>query len=138
MATKKIKSESKKYIRAKGTRKRAVAVVRLMEHGADITINKKSVNAYFPVFELQKIVFEPLRVLGLEGKVGVNITTKGGGMRGQAEAIRHALSRAFVKMKQEHRTILKKAKLLARDAREKERKKFGLKRARKAPQWGKR
>lgn len=138
MATKETKTAAKRYIRTKGTRKRAVAIVRLTQHAGDLTVNGRPVNDYFPILDLQKQIQEPMRLLALTGKVGAVITTKGGGLRGQAEAVRHALSRALSQIQAEHRTALKRAGLLTRDAREKERKKFGLKRARKAPQWGKR
>ncbi len=128
----------KKYTRTVGSRKRATAVVRLTHAKGELTVNGKPVAEYFPVFEFQKIVFDAIKKLGLENKVSAVITVRGGGLRGQAEAVRHALSRAFAGADQTHRAVLKSEGFLTRDAREKERKKFGLKRARKAPQWGKR
>lgn len=129
---------TKKYIRTVGSRKRAKAVVRLTQSKGDMTINGKPVAEYFTIFEFQKIVSDPLRKLGLEGKMSVAVTTQGGGKRGQAEAVRHALARALSTLSVDNRLLLKHEGYLTRDAREKERKKFGLKRARKAPQWGKR
>jgi len=87
---------------------------------------------------MQKIVQEPLKVADLLGKFGVEITSRGGGVRGQAEASRLAIARAIIKENQELKKIFKLSGLLTRDAREKERKKFGLKKARRAPQWRKR
>ncbi len=129
---------TKKYIRTTGSRKRATAIVRVTQSKGEVTVNGKPVAEYFTIFEFQKIVSDPLRKLGLENKVGVSATTKGGGKRGQAEAVRHALARALASLSIDNRLQLKHEGYLTRDEREKERKKFGLKRARKAPQWGKR
>lgn len=129
---------TKKYIRTEGSRKRARAIVRLSSGKGDVLVNAKPIAEYFTVFAFQKTVTDPFRKLGLENKMGAHITVKGGGMSGQAEAVRHALARALAKSNPDFHAILKREGYLTRDAREKERKKFGLKRARKAPQWGKR
>ncbi len=131
--------EKREYFYGKGGRKTSTAQVRVYPQGkGEIIINDKKLEDYFPYFEFQKIVLDPLKLTGFEGKVDISVKVSGGGRRGQAEAIRHGISRALVKMNQELRQVLKPAGFLTRDARMKERKKFGLKRARRAPQWQKR
>ena len=131
--------EKRGYFYGKGGRKTSTAQVRVYPQGrGEIVINDKKLEEYFPYFEFQKIVLDPLKLVGSEGKVDVSVKVNGGGRRGQAEAIRHGISRALVKMNPEWRQVLKPAGFLTRDARMKERKKFGLKRARRAPQWQKR
>lgn len=148
MVTQKQK-EGDYYYEAIGRRKTAHARVRMREavkrggakggqrHDPDIVINKQSISEYFPVKELQQIVAQPLVKLGLSG-IKVEILVMGGGMRGQAEAIRHGLARALVKKDAALKPMLKVHGFLTRDARVKERRKFGLKKARRAPQWAKR
>lgn len=134
---KKVVSEGR-YVRSLGRRKRATAIAKLSASQKGIKINGKDLNGYFTLLEMQKSVQEPLRVADLVGKVGVEITVKGGGIRGQAEAARLAIARAIIKENPDLKRALKIRGLLTRDSREKERKKFGLKKARKAFQWSKR
>lgn len=130
---------SRDYLFAVGRRKTAVARIRFHKEGiGEIIINNKDYRQYFPFFEFQKIVLSPLVLTDYQGKGKFSIKVHGGGKRGQAEGIRHGLSRLLIKISQEYRPILKKNEFLTRDARVKERKKYGLKRARKAPQWQKR
>jgi small subunit ribosomal protein S9 len=134
MATKEKKD---KYFEAVGRRKTAVARVRITKATKNtFVINEKDLNSYFPTEELQHIVKEAL--LQNDDKFSVSVLLKGGGQKSQAEAMRHGISRALVEYNAEFRTELKKAGFLKRDPRMKERKKFGLKKARRAPQWSKR
>jgi len=137
---KEIRKETKKnYIYAKGGRKTSTAQVRIHPKGTGkIIINKKSLKEYFPYFEFQRIVLQPLKMVNERNKLDISVLVKGGGVRGQAEAVRHGIARALIKYNPEYRVTLKKAGFLTRDARIKERKKPGLKRARRAPQWQKR
>ncbi len=122
-----------------GRRKSAVARVRLYPGEGSMTVNGKPAREHFGGRELHYLVMaEPFRVTGTTERFDVVVSVVGGGTSGQAGAIRHGISRALVVADQEHRPTLKSAKLLTRDAREKERKKVGLKRARKAPQYTKR
>ena len=131
--------EGKKYLEATGRRKTASARVRLFSEGEKtFVVNGKSLENYFLSSELQEIVKAPLFIMDIIGKFGLTAIVKGGGSHSQAEAIRHGIARAIVAVNPEFRTRLKKAGFLIRDPRMKERKKFGLKRARKAPQWSKR
>ena len=128
-----------KYFEAVGRRKTATARVRLFTQGEkNIIINEKPYDVYFPTKELQFIVSSPLEVINSLGKFGIKVKVKGGGIHAQAEAARHALARALEKLNPYFHKRLKKAGFLTRDARMRERKKFGLKRARRAPQWSKR
>ena len=131
--------KDKKYFRAIGRRKTAVAVVRLHKASkTTYTINGKNFTEYFPTPELKKIVTGAFETATPSEKFEVIVTTRGGGSHAQAEAVRHGISRALVLFDAELRTMLKKAKMLKRDPRQVERKKFGLKKARKSPQWSKR
>jgi small subunit ribosomal protein S9 len=121
-----------------GRRKRAVARVRLTPGAGAIVINKRPFDEYFPMQTLRNIAVEPLRLTSLETNYDVSVTIDGGGISGQAGAVRMGLARALVELDPELRGTLKKAGLLTRDAREKESKKYGLKKARKAPQYSKR
>lgn len=123
-----------------GRRKSSVARVKILENGKGaITVNKKPLEEYFGLGTLQYIVKQPLMLLGLEEKVDVIVNVQGGGLTGQAGAIRHAIARGLVEINEEaYKAELKKAGFLTRDARQKERKKYGLKKARKAPQYSKR
>ncbi len=133
-------NKSNKYLFAIGRRKESTARVRLWlnEHKGVIKINDKDLNAYFPVFEFQKIVRDPLNLVKEAINYNFTIRVAGGGVRGQAEAIRLGVARALVSLNKDYKSILKKAGFLTRDSRMKERKKPGLKGARRAPQWAKR
>jgi small subunit ribosomal protein S9 len=122
-----------------GRRKSAIARVRLYPGEGKITVNGKPSRDYFGGRELhQTVMVEPMRVTGTADRFDVVVTVVGGGVSGQAGAIRHGISRALVRFDEELRSPLKQGKFLTRDARPKERKKVGLKRARKAPQYTKR
>ena len=122
-----------------GRRKSAVARVRLYPGEGNVTINGKPGKEYFGGREVHMMhVFEPLRATGTSERFDVVATVVGGGVSGQAGAIRHGVARALVRFDEELKGTLKSAKFLTRDARVKERKKVGLKRARKAPQYTKR
>jgi len=136
--------KSKKYFEAIGRRKRAKARVRLFtckpfegEEGK-ILINEKPYTDFFPTIDLQRTIINPLKKMKSLNRFEVTIKVEGGGIKGQAEAIRHSLSRALVKFNADFSKKLKRSGYLTRDPREKERKKPGLKKARRAPQWKKR
>ncbi|PKL72774.1 30S ribosomal protein S9 [Candidatus Kuenenbacteria bacterium HGW-Kuenenbacteria-1] len=131
--------ENRKYIYAIGRRKRAIAQVRYYEKGTGkIIVNNQDFTKYFPYFVWQKNITDPLTKTGKIDKSDISVLVKGGGKNGQSESIRHGLSRILVKIEQETKPILRKSGFLTRDPREKERKKPGLKKARRAPQWKKR
>lgn len=121
-----------------GRRKKSVARVRLVPGTGQITINKRSIDEYFGLETLKVIVKQPLTLTNTEGRFDVLVNVKGGGFTGQAGAIRHGISRALLEAEPALRKDLKKAGFLTRDPRKKERKKYGLKKARKAPQFSKR
>lgn len=121
-----------------GRRKSSIARVRITEGTGNITINKKSIDEYFGIETLKVIVRQPLSVTNTLDKYDVICTVKGGGFTGQAGAIRHGISRALLEANAEFRPVLKSNGFLTRDPRMKERKKYGLKKARKAPQFSKR
>lgn len=126
------------YIEGIGRRKTATARVRLFTgHGAT-TINDKPFDEYFKTPALQNDIDSVFTLLGIEKRPKVTVLVKGGGIAGQAEAVRHGLARAFLKEDETRRIVLKRAGFLMRDPRMKERKKFGLHKARRAPQWSKR
>ena len=128
-----------RYLEAVGRRKTAVARVRLFTSGkSEIIVNGKKYKDYFPTLLLQKAVEAPLEKISCLDKFRFTIKISGGGISGQAEACRHGIARTLVALNPYFRKRLKKAGFLTRDSRAKERKKFGLKRARKAPQWSKR
>lgn len=136
--SKPIKSQES-FILATGKRKTAVARIKMVLGGhGQIVINGKKPEEYFPYFEWQKLIEQPLVLTNLKNKYNLFIKLNGGGVRAQAEAVRLGISRALVKINHDWRKTLKPAGLLSRDARKKERKKPGLKRARRAPQWRKR
>jgi len=140
---KKIKKEatSKKeqYVEAIGRRKTSIARIRLFTEGEKLLlVNEKPYNVYFPTLELQEIVSAPLQKIKCLDAFRILIKVKGGGLHSQAEAIRHGIARVLVKFNSEFKKKLKKTGFLTRDPRMRERKKFGLKRARRAPQWQKR
>ena len=130
--------ETKPYFYGTGRRKDSVARVRVYTGTGKITINDRDIDSYFGLETLKLIVRSPLVLLGLEGKYDVAVRVNGGGVSGQAGAIRHGLSRALLQFNPELRSTLKKAGFLTRDPRMKERKKYGLKAARRAPQFSKR
>jgi small subunit ribosomal protein S9 len=121
-----------------GRRKHSVARVRLVPGEGRIIVNKRQLDDYFGLETLKLIVKQPLQLTGTLGKYDVLVTANGGGISGQAGAIRHGISRALLKADPEYRAVLKKAGFLTRDPRMKERKKYGLKAARRAPQYSKR
>ncbi len=123
---------------ATGRRKEAVARVRLISGRGDLSINGRSLEQYFPSQVLQAVVKSPLRLTDAEGKYDVLAAVNGGGVAGQAGAVRLGIARALLKVDAGLRTSLKKEGFLTRDPRVKERRKYGLKKARKAPQFSKR
>ena len=125
-------------VNALGRRKRAIARVFVSEGTGKITINKRDLAEYFPSTILQYVVKQPLNKLGAAEKYDIKVNLCGGGFTGQAGAIRHGISRALLQADAEYRPVLKKAGFLTRDPRMKERKKYGLKAARRAPQFSKR
>ena len=129
----------KPYFYGTGRRKSSVARVHVYENGTGvITINGRDIEEYFGLDTLKMVVRQPLVTTGLLGKVDVNVTVVGGGVSGQAGAIRHGVARALLLVNPEYRPALKAAGFLTRDPRMKERKKYGLKAARRAPQFSKR
>ena len=123
---------------AVGRRKKAVARVRLVAGEGKIVINKRDIDNYFGLETLKMVVRQPLDVTGNAGKMDIVATVTGGGVSGQAGALRHGIARALLLASEDYRPILKKAGFLTRDPRMKERKKYGLKAARRAPQFSKR
>ena len=121
-----------------GRRKHSIARVRLVPGEGQIVINKRGIDEYFGLDTLKLIVKQPLVLTETVGKYDVIVLANGGGMSGQAGAIRHGISRALLKADPELRSTLKRAGFLTRDPRMKERKKYGLKAARRAPQFSKR
>jgi small subunit ribosomal protein S9 len=141
MEATKITTKSERYIEAVGRRKTAIARVRLTPTPkGSFLINEKELHVYFPVPEMQEVVHAAFKevgdVFGHQFKLTAHIV--GGGIHSQAEALRHGIARALVKHQADLRKTLKKVGYLKRDPRAKERRKFGLKKARKAPQWSKR
>jgi small subunit ribosomal protein S9 len=128
-----------KYYEGVGKRKTATARVRIFSQGEkNFLVNEKLLDKYFPIPQLQQISLSSLEIMDLLGKFGVSVKVKGGGLNAQAEAIRNGMAKALVVFNPDFRKKLKKAGFLTRDPRMRERKKFGLKRARRAPQWSKR
>lgn len=121
-----------------GRRKKSIARVRLVPGEGKVTINKRDMDDYFGLDTLKVIVNQPLELTSTKGKFNVLVNVHGGGFTGQAGAIRHGISRALLKADENLRPELKKAGFLTRDPRMKERKKYGLKKARRAPQFSKR
>lgn len=121
-----------------GRRKSSVARVYLVPGSGKITINKRDIDEYFGLETLKLIVRQPLEATDTVAKFDVLVNVKGGGFTGQAGAIRHGISRALLEADADYRPVLKKAGFLTRDPRMKERKKYGLKKARRAPQFSKR
>jgi len=131
-------SEELRYYEAVGRRKRSVARVRLYPGEGEIVINGKQLQDYFGRPQDWRDVTAPLELASSQGRFNLSVLVKGGGITGQAHAIRHGLSRALLVADPELKPLLRRAGFLTRDPREKERKKPGLKRARKAPQYTKR
>lgn len=130
---------TRKYYRSIGNRKESNAQVHLYPNGkGEITVNGKPYVAYFPYFEFQQIVSAPLEQVGQRDKLDVSVKVHGGGTRGQAEATRHGIALALTQLNENFRRALRKVGYMTRDSRMKERKKPGLKGARRAPQWAKR
>ncbi|HEX9694451.1 MAG TPA: 30S ribosomal protein S9 [Actinomycetota bacterium] len=121
-----------------GRRKEAVARVRLVEGTGSYQLNGRSIDEFFPTRAHRMIVSSPLRLAGKDKDLDVVARIEGGGVSGQAGALRHGIARALIELDPELRPLLKKEGFLTRDPREKERRKYGLKKARKAPQYSKR
>lgn len=127
------------YIETVGRRKQAIARVRFQRGGTGtITINDRELTRYLPLTTMQQAVTAPLRETGMESDCTISVHVKGGGVHGQADGIRLGIARALVVFNPEFRSALKKAGFLSRDARVRERKKYGKKSARRSPQWAKR
>jgi len=133
-----------KYFSAVGKRKTAVARIRIFtcknneEKEELYLVNEKPLKEYFPILELQEVVFSPFKEINSLGLFRVSAKVKGGGISAQADAIRNGIAKALILFDSDFRKKLKKVGFLTRDSRMRERKKFGLKRARRAPQWSKR
>ncbi|MCG9478973.1 MAG: 30S ribosomal protein S9 [Actinomycetia bacterium] len=123
---------------ATGRRKGAIAKVRLVPGDGKININKRELEDYFPLQSLVIRIKEPMKLTGTDSAYNVLASITGGGVSAQADALKHGISRALLEINAEYRPILKKEGMLTRDPREKERKKYGLKKARKRPQFSKR
>ena len=129
----------KAYFYGTGRRKSSIARVRLIPGGTGvITVNNRTLDNYFGMETLKYIVRQPIETVGVAGKFDVEVKVQGGGFTGQAGAIRHGVARALLGVNPEYRAALKAAGFLTRDPRMKERKKYGLKAARRAPQFSKR
>lgn len=131
-------AETNKYTYSLGRRKTSTATVRLFEGKGESTVNDKNLKEYFPLKNDQKVALKPLYVLEKSKDFYITAVVKGGGKKSQREAISHGLARALVVLDEGNRTLLKKDSLLTRDDRMVERKKTGLVKARKAPQYSKR
>jgi small subunit ribosomal protein S9 len=125
------------FDRGTGKRKCAIAQVKLFSGKGQITVNGKSYEDFFPRLAHRRSIEHPFIVTDTVGKFNVEVKVTGGGITGQAEAIRHGIARALIASNEQYRPLLRQEGLLTRDARIKERKKYGLKRARKAPQYTK-
>lgn len=131
-------ADAGRYFEGVGRRKTARARVRIFSKGTGIVVNEKEFVRYFPTENLQRIVDAPLRKMKVAERVRISARVQGGGTHAQAEAVRHGIARALVLYNSDFRKRLKRALYLKRDSRAKERKKYGLKKARKAPRWSKR
>ena len=125
-------------VQATGRRKESVARVRLYDGTGSVVLNGKGLEEYFPAMAQRLRVLEPLRVTSLEGRYDINATLHGGGTTGQSDALRLGIARALLAIAPDLRPLLKRSGFLRRDARRVERKKYGLRKARKAPQYTKR
>ena len=133
-----VKPKPAHYFQAKGGRKTANASARLSAGKTGITVNDRDYKEYFRIPKNQIAAQSPLEVLKIQDKMGASVKVYGGGLNAQAEAVRNAISRALVKADESFRAVLRQSGFLTRDARMVERKKYGLKKARRAPQWAKR
>lgn len=131
-------NQNQSYYYAKGRRKTSVATVKLTPGNGAVVVNGKAMTDVFPRLAHQYAILQPFRVTNTLGAYNAVVKSVGGGISGQAGAISHSISRALVKVDESLKTLLKKQGLMTRDPRVKERKKYGLKRARKAPQYTKR
>ena len=129
---------AKPLVQATGRRKASVARVRLVDGSGQVTLNGRPLEDYFPTMATRLRVMEPLQITQTQGRYDVLATLEGGGQTGQADALRLGIARALIVLDEELRPLLKKAGLLTRDARVVERKKYGLRKARRAPQYTKR
>lgn len=127
-----------RYFEAVGRRKTAIARVRLFTRSGAFIVNDKAYGDYFPTLDLQKIAEDALKKMKLWERFRISVRVSGGGIHAQAEAVRHGLARCLIIFNPDFRKRMKRAGFLKRDPRMKERKKFGLKKARRAPQWAKR
>ncbi|HLU30624.1 MAG TPA: 30S ribosomal protein S9 [Acidimicrobiia bacterium] len=128
----------KPLVQATGRRKESVARVRFRDGGGQMTLNGRSLESYFPTMAARMRVMEPLQLTSTQGRYDIDATLEGGGTTGQVDALRLGIARALVELDPELRPTLKKAGLLTRDARIVESKKYGLRKARRAPQYTKR
>lgn len=138
-----IEENAERYFSGVGRRKRATATVRIFHTPAEKDESGASVNGrpladYFPTLRLQSLSLAPAKAIGVQNELRISAHVRGGGLNGQAAAVSLGLARAIVAWNTDHRPVLKSGKLLSRDARKVERKKAGLKKARRAPQWSKR
>ena len=131
-------TSAKPYFYGTGRRKKSVARVRIVPGTGEITINGRDIDNYFGLETLKLIINQPFEVTGTTGKFDIIARVSGGGISGQAGAIRHGLARALLSADENYRSVLKSSGFLRRDPRMKERKKYGLKGARRAPQFSKR
>ncbi len=131
-------AKPRKYFEATGRRKTSIARSRIFKGDGKITVNDKDYKDYFFLKKYQIVVRSPLEALNIAENFSATVKVLGGGITGQAEAVRHSLSRALVKLNPNYKKRLRKAEYLTRDPRAVERKKYGLKKARRAPQWAKR
>jgi len=131
-------TSDKPYFYGTGRRKKSVARVRIVPGSGNVTINGRDIDDYFGLDTLKYIINQPFAVTDTEGKFDVIANVRGGGFSGQAGAIRHGIARALVQVEPGYRAVLKRSGYLTRDSRMKERKKYGLKKARRAPQFSKR
>ena len=129
---------SKPLVQATGRRKESVARVRLLDGSGQVTLNGRPLEDYFPTMATRMRVMEPLSLTQTQGRYDIDATLEGGGTTGQSDALRLGISRALIELDPELRPVLKKAGMLTRDARIVESKKYGLKKARRAPQYTKR
>ncbi len=135
---KKIKEEKDRYFEAVGRRKTAIARVRIYTKIKSITVNGRDYKKYFPILRMQKAIVSPIEKMKIDDKLGISVKVKGGGLLAQAEAIRHGVSRALVKFNINFKKRLRRVGYLTRDSRAVERKKYGLRGARRGRQWRKR
>lgn len=138
VATPKPKPALARFHQARGGRKTAFAIARIFAGKGDLTINGKNYKEYFKTLKNQVVAMAPIQLLEMQSKLASSVHVTGGGINAQAEAVRNAISKAIVKFDESFRKALRQAGFLTRDSRMVERKKYGLKKARRAPQWAKR